>query len=179
MPPKKSEDDKRKKQREKNKRRAEQRRKAEMKVDDGLAEANQAKRDRECKDIQVKMDQNDFVVQEVPSDGNCLYRAVELCLKLLGQHRTYQQLRKDAAEYIRSNPNDFMPFLLSASGDLMTPEQFSAHCTRIAESSDWGVLHASPAVSAVMYLLHVGLWHALTLQIFIASSAPSAFFLHW
>lgn len=50
-------------------------------------------------------------VKEVQSDGHCLYRAISEQLQLDGQALTVAQLRAMAASHMRSNPDDYAPFL--------------------------------------------------------------------
>lgn len=81
-----------------------------------------------------------LAVYEVPSDGDCLYKAVEHQLSTLNiRHTTVQQLRKETSEYMSSHADDFIPFLMDPNSDeIMTRDQYDKYCGEIATTPAWG-----------------------------------------
>ena len=51
-----------------------------------------------------------LALREVPGDGNCLFRA--LSDQLYGEDARHAEIRTDVVDYIRSNREDFEPFLV-------------------------------------------------------------------
>jgi OTU domain-containing protein 6 len=52
---------------------------------------------------------------------------------------TVAALRRQAAEYMQSHSDDFMPFLTNLStGDMYTPEEFGKYCDDIVNTVAWG-----------------------------------------
>jgi len=93
-----------------------------------------------CKDLSLQ-------VYEISPDGHCLYSAVGDQLAILGilspSQTTYPFIRTAAADFIRSHPDDFLPFLSSpesARGDagMLTPAQFEDYCSSIKDTATWG-----------------------------------------
>lgn len=75
---------------------------------------------------------------EIPSDGNCLYNAIA---HQVNQGKTItdcKQLRQQAAEYMRENADDFLPFLTTESGDLFTQSDFDKYCCDLEKTTTWG-----------------------------------------
>ena len=105
-------------------------------------------------------------VHEVLSDGHCLFRAVHHQLQTKGllasrsgqagknSTLTFQDLREQAAGYIASHPDDFVPFLdLSdiaaalptqsaqdndGNNDTAGGDAFRKYCRDMAETAQWG-----------------------------------------
>jgi len=93
-----------------------------------------------CKDLSLE-------IYEISPDGHCLYSAVGDQLALLGilsqPQTTYTFIRTAAADFIRSHPDDFLPFLPSpesGSDDtgMLTPAQFEEYCSSIKDTATWG-----------------------------------------
>ncbi|XP_029842373.2 deubiquitinase OTUD6B isoform X2 [Ixodes scapularis] len=83
--------------------------------------------------------QQRLAIHEVPSDGNCMYKAVEHQLHLVGTKKSMKTLRRDAAEYMLANAEEFLPFLTSASsGGVMTREEFEEYCDKVSGTTTWG-----------------------------------------
>lgn len=74
-------------------------------------------------------------VKEILSDGNCLYRAIADQLPPQ-EGITFADLRRIAANYMRSNRDDFAPFLGLESND---PE-FDEYCNNVESvvKAEWG-----------------------------------------
>ncbi|XP_013133922.1 PREDICTED: OTU domain-containing protein 6B [Papilio polytes] len=79
-------------------------------------------------------------VYSIPSDGDCLYKAVshQLFVKRK-QSISVEELRKQTSNYIRENKEDFMPFLNNPETcDLLTDSEFEEYCDKIINSKVWG-----------------------------------------
>ena len=78
-----------------------------------------------------------FVLHDIPPDGNCMFRSLEDQLSFqstsaLGfEHKPidHSGLRKVAADHIRGNREDFEPFL---EGPL------DEYCERMESTAEWG-----------------------------------------
>uniref|UniRef100_A0A6P8SC46 ubiquitinyl hydrolase 1 n=1 Tax=Geotrypetes seraphini TaxID=260995 RepID=A0A6P8SC46_GEOSA len=58
-------------------------------------------------------------IKQIPSDGHCMYRAIEDQLKERGHILTLAQLRSQTAQYMQSHVDDFLPFLINPNtGDI-------------------------------------------------------------
>ncbi|XP_030072288.1 deubiquitinase OTUD6B isoform X2 [Microcaecilia unicolor] len=78
-------------------------------------------------------------IKQIPSDGHCMYRAVEDQLKERGSMLTLAQLRSQTAQYMQGHVDDFLPFLITPStGDVYTPEEFEKYCDDIVNTPAWG-----------------------------------------
>lgn len=61
-------------------------------------------------------------IKQIPSDGHCMYRAIEDQLKEQKCPLTVAALRSQTAEYIQGHVEDFLPFLTNPNtGDMYTP----------------------------------------------------------
>ncbi|KAF5365604.1 hypothetical protein D9758_003316 [Tetrapyrgos nigripes] len=83
--------------------------------------------------------------------GHCLFSAVADQLALLSilpsSQANYATVRLAACNYIYSHPDDFLPFLPSASGEdgpgstregLMSQREFESYCLSIRDTAVWG-----------------------------------------
>ncbi|XP_060631568.2 deubiquitinase OTUD6B [Anolis sagrei] len=78
-------------------------------------------------------------IKQIPSDGHCMYRAVEDQLKEQSNSWTVPALRSRTAEYMESHADDFLPFLTNPNtGDLYSREEFEKYCYEIANTAAWG-----------------------------------------
>ncbi|KAG2183176.1 hypothetical protein INT43_006171 [Umbelopsis isabellina] len=78
-------------------------------------------------------------VSEVPADGHCLYNAVaDQLAKRYKVQTDYKKLRKEAANYIRSHPDDFIPFLYKDDGGMYTEEDLKNYCDDLENTAVWG-----------------------------------------
>ncbi|KAL7984185.1 hypothetical protein Chor_002755 [Crotalus horridus] len=78
-------------------------------------------------------------IKQIPSDGHCLYRAIEDQLKELQNLWTVSTLRSQTADYMRSHMDDFLPFLTNPNtGDLYSQDEFEKYCSDIANTASWG-----------------------------------------
>ncbi|XP_073924917.1 deubiquitinase OTUD6B isoform X2 [Castor canadensis] len=78
-------------------------------------------------------------IKQIPSDGHCMYRAIEDQLKEQDSALTVAALRSQTAEYMQSHVEDFLPFLTNPNtGDMYTPEEFGKYCDDIVSTAAWG-----------------------------------------
>ncbi|KAM3928016.1 deubiquitinase OTUD6B [Leptodactylus fuscus] len=78
-------------------------------------------------------------IKQIPSDGHCMYRAIEHQLKERDRDDTLTNLRRQTADYMLSHVDDFLPFLTnSATGDMYTQDEFEKYCTEVASTPAWG-----------------------------------------
>eukprot|EP00455_Lapot_gusevi_P011105 TRINITY_DN15108_c0_g1_i2.p1 TRINITY_DN15108_c0_g1~~TRINITY_DN15108_c0_g1_i2.p1 ORF type:complete len:186 (-),score=57.16 TRINITY_DN15108_c0_g1_i2:116-637(-) len=96
-----------------------------------------------------------LTVSEVLSDGHCLYRALAHQLQLLQQPiaaPAFMTLRRLASEYMRAHPDDFLPFLTTDDGDILSPEGFECYVSDIVseEKCVWGGQPEIVALSAAL-----------------------------
>uniref|UniRef100_A0A4X2JPP0 ubiquitinyl hydrolase 1 n=1 Tax=Vombatus ursinus TaxID=29139 RepID=A0A4X2JPP0_VOMUR len=78
-------------------------------------------------------------IKQIPSDGHCMYRAVEDQLKEQECPLTVATLRSQTAEYMQNHVEDFLPFLTNPNtGDTYTPEEFGKYCDDIVNTAAWG-----------------------------------------
>ncbi|XP_025778615.1 deubiquitinase OTUD6B isoform X2 [Puma concolor] len=78
-------------------------------------------------------------IKQIPSDGHCMYRAIEDQLKEQKCPLTVAALRSQTAEYIKGHVEDFLPFLTNPNtGDMYTLEEFRKYCDDIVNTAAWG-----------------------------------------
>ncbi|XP_074056105.1 deubiquitinase OTUD6B [Macrotis lagotis] len=78
-------------------------------------------------------------IKQIPSDGHCMYGAIEDQLKEQECPLTVATLRSQTAEYMQNHVEDFLPFLTNPnSGDIYTPEEFGKYCDDIVNTAAWG-----------------------------------------
>jgi OTU domain-containing protein 6 len=94
-----------------------------------------------------------LTILEVPSDGDCMYKAIEHQLRLFGIDSSVQSLRTKAATFMRKHPMDFLPFLVSDStGDMMTDDEFANYCHSVESTKAWGGQIELQALSHVLQM---------------------------
>ncbi|XP_043827108.1 deubiquitinase OTUD6B isoform X2 [Dromiciops gliroides] len=77
-------------------------------------------------------------IKQIPSDGHCMYRAIEDQLKEQECPLTVATLRSQTAEYMQNHVEDFLPFLTNPNtGDIYTTE-FGKYCDDIVNTAAWG-----------------------------------------
>ncbi|XP_075405618.1 deubiquitinase OTUD6B isoform X1 [Tenrec ecaudatus] len=78
-------------------------------------------------------------MKQIPSDGHCMYRAIEDQLKEEDGALTVAALRRQTAEYMQSHVEDFLPFLTNPNtGDIYTLEDFGKYCDDVINTAAWG-----------------------------------------
>ncbi|NWJ11370.1 OTU6B Deubiquitinase, partial [Crypturellus undulatus] len=78
-------------------------------------------------------------IKQIPSDGHCMYRAIEDQLKDHQNSWTVATLRNQTAKYMQSHSEDFLPFLTNPStGEMYSKEEFEKYCDDIGNTAAWG-----------------------------------------
>lgn len=97
-------------------------------------------RNTETQAIKSKLKHNNLQIFSIPSDGDCLYKAVSHQLQLTRQLEvTIADLRSKVSSYIHSNKDDFMPFMSNPETcEMLTDEQFEQYCDKIRNTKVWG-----------------------------------------
>lgn len=69
-------------------------------------------------------------MKHIPSDGHCMYGALEDQLREQDSALTVATLRRQTAEYMQSHSDDFLPFLTNPNtGDMYTPGSLACSTT--------------------------------------------------
>ncbi|KAL0091123.1 hypothetical protein J3Q64DRAFT_1708644 [Phycomyces blakesleeanus] len=100
-------------------------------------------------------------VQEISPDGHCLYNSIAKQLEYIYNEETdYHKLRKEAAQYMREHPNDFIPFLYKDDGNIFSADDFKHYCDDVENSPRWGgqleILALSKAKKVPIYVVQMG-----------------------
>eukprot|EP01083_Nonionella_stella_P090909 254084_1 len=83
-------------------------------------------------------------IKPISADGHCLFNSLVDQLVFNGvsmeKEPTALSLRQSAADYMRSRPDDFLPFLTDAEGDILTPDAFVEYCSKLVDGEPivWG-----------------------------------------
>jgi OTU domain-containing protein 6 len=103
---------------------------------------------------------------QINPDGHCLFSAVADQLSLLGiiskSQSDYISVRRAAADYIQSHPDDFIPFLPSLGGEdtVMSLSELEQYCASIRNTAEWGgepeILALSRAYSVAIHVVQGG-----------------------
>lgn len=81
-----------------------------------------------------------LALREVPGDGNCLFRA--LSDQLYGEDARHAKIRTDVVDYIRSNREDFEPFLVDETS-------FERHLQNLGDLGTYGANDSIVAFSRI------------------------------
>ncbi|GBL87969.1 OTU domain-containing protein 6B [Araneus ventricosus] len=94
----------------------------------------------ESAEIAKKLSERQLAIHEVPSDGNCLYTAIEHQLSTLNLEKmTVKSLRELTSKYLLSHKEDYLPFLTDPdTGDTLSDEQYIKYCEDIINTTAWG-----------------------------------------
>lgn len=96
---------------------------------------NRADEESMFKDI---LQSKNLRIVEVPSDGDCMYKALSHQLESSGRTISVQELRSKTADYIIAHKDEFLPFLTTDDGDILNDEQFETYCNEIRNTKAWG-----------------------------------------
>lgn len=105
-----------------------------------LEAAGPSAKELESAALHALLDPLGFLIVDVGSDGQCLYRAIDKCLESMGLGHGMNghiKLRHKAAQFMRAHPDDFMPFLDGAAGP-MTHSEYNIYCDKVEKTSEWG-----------------------------------------
>lgn len=97
-------------------------------------------RNTETLEITSKLKSKKLQLFSIPSDGDCLYKAVSHQLEIMRQTKlSVNELRNKVANYIRNNKSDFMPFMSNHNtGDMLSDTEFEEYCDQIEQTKMWG-----------------------------------------
>ncbi|KAJ8726451.1 hypothetical protein PYW07_001149 [Mythimna separata] len=97
-------------------------------------------RNTELKAINTKLKERGLKILLIPSDGDCLYKAIAHQLALTKQRElSVDNLRNIVANYIRQNQDDFIPFMTNPDTcEMMTSEELEEYCSKIENTKTWG-----------------------------------------
>jgi len=142
---------------------------------DPVAEAR-LKKEAEDEERIIKQvcDELGLEIYEINPDGHCLFSAVADQLALLRilspAQATYVTCRHEAANYIQTHPDEFLPFLPSAGGEdaygatydtgLMSRAEFDKYCATMRDTGAWGgepeILALSSAFNVPIHVVQGG-----------------------
>ncbi|XP_064599223.1 deubiquitinase OTUD6B-like [Liolophura sinensis] len=99
----------------------------------------QGDRHLEAQALKQKLSALGLAAHQIHSDGNCLYNALGHQLELRGIQEDNASLRQKTAEYMKTHPDDYLPFLSNENtGDMFTSDEFDEYCKNVATTSAWG-----------------------------------------
>ena len=97
-------------------------------------------RNTELQAINTKLKERGLKIVLIPSDGDCLYKAIAHQFSLKKQKElSVDNLREKVADYIRQNIDDFLPFMTNPDTcEMLTSEEFEEYCSKIENTKVWG-----------------------------------------
>lgn len=111
----------------------------EQRIAEQEVENEHGLRNLETIKIKQQLEKKGLMIFEIPSDGDCLYKALDHGLQKVALPLGVAALRNRISQYIRSHPNDYLPFLTEPkTGEPLNDEQFEEYCEKIANSKQWG-----------------------------------------
>lgn len=141
------------KARKKREKAKEKERERELQIERENAEMGPSARQMEVDQIQQQIASLGLQIVEIPSDGNCLYRAVAA-----HSGSNYQETRKLCADTLMKNEAEFAPFC--EYDDDKVPD-FNQYVERVRSSSDWGG-HLELRVLSLALQKHIFVYSAQT-----------------
>ncbi|KFM27686.1 OTU domain-containing protein 6B [Auxenochlorella protothecoides] len=107
-----------------------------------LADADDSLRVQEEEAMSSTLGPLGLAIHEIAPDGHCLYRALEHQLDLQDGSgaASFQELRRLAAEHMRTHANDFSPYIAEddVTGPVEDGEVFEAYCKEVESTAAWG-----------------------------------------
>jgi len=96
-------------------------------------------RNLEAAKIKELLESRDLLLQEIPSNGDCLFAGLVHQLGLQKLEKSVKDLRKAATDEIRGNSDDYLPFLSHpVTGEMLDQEQFDKYCKDMQNTPAWG-----------------------------------------
>jgi len=117
---------------------AEKERERQREIEAQEEENRYGARNREAEMIRSILEARRLAIKEVPSNGDCLFAGLVHHLQLAGVQSSVKDLRRAATEEMKNNPDDYLPFLSNASGDMLDQEGFENYCQKMLETPAWG-----------------------------------------
>ncbi|XP_067951638.1 deubiquitinase OTUD6B-like [Watersipora subatra] len=102
--------------------------------------------------INSKLSHRNLDLYDIPSDGDCLYKATshQMSLKTKEPALAVSEMRRKVANEMRSNMSEYLPFLTTADGDSLDEEGFLSYCNRLENTHEWGGHVEIKAISALL-----------------------------
>lgn len=97
-------------------------------------------RNTEQQAIIARLKEKGLKIFSIPSDGDCLYKAIAHQMAITKQQEiSVDNLRKNCANYIRQNKDDFIPFMSNPDTfEMLTEDEFHEYCDKIENTKVWG-----------------------------------------
>ncbi|PAV61331.1 hypothetical protein WR25_18182 [Diploscapter pachys] len=109
----------------------------------------------EIEQIVQVLKQRGLQMHSVRSDGDCLYNSIAFALTNDGETISTSKVRQRAADYIRQNKDDFLPFLEDESENPLDESQFNDYCSKVEkECAVGGVWGGEPELRAIANSFH-------------------------
>ena len=111
----------------------------EQQIKDGMIDDSENQRLIEANKFNQILSTRGLRLCEIPSDGDCMYKAIEHQLSLNNIKTSVSELRQKTCDYMRDNKLDFLPFLTSpVTQDMMSDSEYEQYCDDIANTKSWG-----------------------------------------
>nr|XP_026487431.1 deubiquitinase OTUD6B-like [Vanessa tameamea] len=90
--------------------------------------------------ISKRLEERNLKICPIPSDGDCLYKAVAHQYELKYDKKLQvDALRDSVSQYILEHKEDFMPFLTNTdTNEMLTDQEFEEYCDKIKNTKVWG-----------------------------------------
>lgn len=100
----------------------------------------QGPRNMEIVTITNRLKQKNLQIMPIPSDGDCLYKAISHQMELTRQtSMDINKLRENVSDYIKEHKEDFIPFMSNPNtSDMLTDIEFDDYCNKIRDTKVWG-----------------------------------------
>jgi len=96
-------------------------------------------RNIEAAKIKEILESRGLLLQEIPSNGDCLFAGLVQQLRLRQVDSSVKSLRKAATDELRGNSSDYLPFLSHpVTGDMLNEAQFEKYCNDMQQTPAWG-----------------------------------------
>ncbi|CAH2104491.1 unnamed protein product [Euphydryas editha] len=97
-------------------------------------------RNTENQAISKRLKDRNLKIYSIPSDGDCLYKAVAHQLEIKYNKKiNVDDLRNNVSIYILEHKEEFMPFLSNTDTyEMLTDTEFEEYCNKIKSTKTWG-----------------------------------------
>ena len=95
---------------------------------------------KNCKLRNIIVCRRQLSIEDITSDGDCLYKSVSHQLKMTsGVTQNVTELRRNVAEILRQKPDDYLPFLSNPkTGEPLTEMEYEKYCQDLVSKPVWG-----------------------------------------